>query len=104
MIGYNLLFLRFCIPLFFVDGPKISQNNTEFEKCIGESVAIGCSATGSPKPDVSLYFNGALLSKNSSSLRYITQVNAANKFGVYICESNNTIGKVNVTTIVKVKG
>ena len=74
------------------------QSNTEYERCIGESVQIVCNAVGKPHPDVSLYLNGILLKRNSRNLTYDVLLNAKGEFGRYICVANNIVGTVNITT------
>ena len=92
-----LYFLWYISPQ---DGPQLEQNNTEYERCIGERVQIVCNAVGQPLPDVSLFFNRVLLKTNSRSLTYDILVNAMSQFGRYICVANNTVGAVNITTTI----
>ena len=92
-----LYFLWYISPQ---DGPQFEQNNTEYDRCIGERVQIVCNVVGQPLPDVSLFFNGALLKTNSRSLTYDILVNAMSQFGRYICVANNTVGAVNITTAI----
>ena len=94
-------------PIFYrfssIDGPEIEQNSTEYEQCKGTNARIVCSAVGQPFPDVLLQLNNNILIRNSSSLTYDFKLDTDAKFGSYVCVSNNTVGTVNVTTIIKSK-
>jgi len=83
--------------------PRFKENSKVYEKCIGENASILCSAVGSPIPDISLYLNGILLASNVRGLRYHVAIDSTSRFGAYMCSSKNSVGTVNITTIIKVK-
>ena len=86
-----------------LDSPRFKENSKVYEKCIGENASILCSAVGSPIPDISLYLNGILLASNVRGLRYHVAIDSTSRFGAYMCSSKNSVGTVNITTIIKVK-
>ena len=88
---------------YIADRPEIFQASKEYESCISESAGVHYRAAAQPPPDVSLYHNGGLLIRNSSSLVCQIQVNLSTDYGVYTCVSQNALGVANITTTQKIK-
>ena len=88
---------------FVVDGPRFLSKSTEYERCIDEKASVVCTAVGNPLPEVLLYKNGILLKRNVTNVRHQLTINSASDFGAYICISNNSVGRVSVTTIINEK-
>ena len=99
----NANYFLISILISFIDGPQFTHNSTEYERCLGESALIMCSAVGRPMPDVSLHFNGNVLQRNLTNLTYQLQLDSANKFATYTCVGNSTVGTANITITFKKK-
>ncbi|XP_046852653.1 cell adhesion molecule 2-like isoform X2 [Xenia sp. Carnegie-2017] len=64
--------------------PEIAKSvTTEQFGCLKTSISLGCEASGNPKPKIRI--TGP--NKESLNNEFILQ-----RFGVYICEANNTLG------------
>ena len=92
--------------IFFVEAPKISEPSVDASYNEGSPVSIGCSATGTPDPDVK-WVTGNGQTKSLGKKSALLTFNSIHRTddGQYICKANNSAGKTeeSVTLVVNCK-